>query len=68
MRSQNEREKAMAVKILNNSLYGDKEPGINNRMPDFDIKHVQVYMDIQIGTEGQEGYQKSRIVMELFKD
>mmetsp|Transcript_10021 Transcript_10021/g.12624 ORF Transcript_10021/g.12624 Transcript_10021/m.12624 type:complete len:175 (+) Transcript_10021:817-1341(+) len=50
------------------SLYSDREPEVNKRMPAFDIKHIQCYMDIQIGSEGQEGYLKSRIVMELFKD
>ena len=25
-------------------------------------------MDVQIGTEGQEGYMKQRIVMELFQE
>ena len=48
------------------SLYSEGEPGINCSMPDFDMSHIQVYMDVQIGTEGQEGYLKRRIVMELF--
>ena len=50
------------------SLYSDREPGINNRMPAFDLRHIQVFMDIQIGTEGETGYMKGRLVMELFKD
>ena len=41
---------------------------MNNRMPDFDMRHIQVFMDIQIGNEGDQGFMKGRIVMELFKD
>ena len=37
-------------------------------MPAFDINHVQVYMDIQIGTEGQDGFARTRVVMELFSN
>ena len=37
-------------------------------MPEFDMNHIQVFMDVQIGTEGQEGYMKERIVMELFQE
>ena len=32
------------------------------------MSHIQVFMDIQIGTEGEAGFSQGRIVMELFKD
>ena len=37
-------------------------------MPKFDMKHVQVFMDIKIGTEGTDGYASGRIVIEVFKE
>ena len=37
-------------------------------MPEFDTRHVQVFMDIQIGTEGSDGFLQGRIFIELFKD
>ena len=37
-------------------------------MPNFDIGHIQVFMDIEIGTEGMEGYALGRIVIELFNE
>ena len=35
-------------------------------MPAFSKAHTQAWMDIQIGQEGQKGYHKQRIVIELF--
>ena len=50
--SQDARTRANAAKVFINSQYGGNEPPINARLPDFNINHVQVYMDIHIGTEG----------------
>ena len=38
--SQNERERKAAAKIFMSSLYSDREPGVNNRMPAFDMSHI----------------------------
>jgi len=54
--------------MFTESIYEDRETGSGNRMPAFDLNHVQVFMDVQIGEEGHDGYATGRIVMELFKD
>ena len=46
VRSQNERERRAAQKIFESAVYSDREPTVNNRMPDFDMRHIQVFMDI----------------------
>ena len=47
-------------------LYEDKTFQDRRLMPSFSTEHQQVYMDIVIGKEGDEGHAKGRIVIELF--
>ena len=37
-------------------------------MPDFDPENPQVFMEMQIGEEGEEDYARGKVVMELFKN
>lgn len=46
------RQKSTAKIFQSGSLYSDREES-KNQMPEFDVGHIQVFMDIQIGTEGQ---------------
>lgn len=37
-------------------------------LPQFEINNPQVFMDIEIGEEGKEGYEKGKVVFELFEN
>merc|ERR1712032_1479729 len=45
-----------------------QQEGPNAKMPAFDMNHVQVFMDIEMGQEGSEVFYKGRVVMELFQE
>lgn len=51
-------------------FYNDKEaPKVaktHTKLPDFDPENSQVFFDLAVGTEGEEGYEKERVVFELF--
>lgn len=48
-------------------LYNEKKaPEKKATLPKFDKENPQVWMDIEVGKEGEEGYEKDRVVMELF--
>ena len=47
--------------------YNDKViPGVQKTLPHFRPDNVQVWLDIGIGEDGEEGYEKERVVIELF--
>ena len=54
--------------MFQGGLYEDKKFQDKNLLPKFDINHIQVFMDIEIGKEGDEGHSKGRIVIELFNE
>lgn len=45
-----------------------KQERRHDRLPDFKQENVQTYFDITIGTEGEEGYEKGRVVFEIFSE
>ena len=49
-------------------VYDEQEEETKNfkNLPDFDPENAQTYLDIAIGNEGDEDYQKGRVVIEVF--
>ena len=56
--------------FFNEGVYNDKAaPRITknySKLPDFDPENCQTYFDITIGEEGEDGYEKGRVVFEIF--
>jgi cyclophilin family peptidyl-prolyl cis-trans isomerase len=61
-------QKAAIKKFFEEGVYNDKKAPLPNftALPDFKESNVQVYFDMEIGKEGEEGHEKGRVVMELF--
>jgi hypothetical protein len=51
-----------------NEKSGAKISAEKTKLPKFDSANPQVFFDVAIGNEGDEGYTKERVVFELFKD
>lgn len=64
--------KAGLAKFFSQGVYNEKEAvkqeRRHDRLPDFKQENVQTYFDITIGTEGEEGYEKGRVVFEIFSE
>lgn len=61
-------QKAALKKFFEGGVYNDKK-GVaakHHKLPEFSQENVQVYFDIEIGKDGEEGHEKGRVVMELF--
>jgi cyclophilin family peptidyl-prolyl cis-trans isomerase len=57
--------------MFKHGIYNEKESAVSkkeNKLPEFDIKNPQVYMDIEIGEQGSEDHHKDRVVFELFQN
>jgi len=58
-------------KFFAQGVYNEKDapkeaPVSADALPKFDQENAQTYFDMTIGTEGEEGYEKGRVVFELF--
>lgn len=54
-------------------LYNEKEVKIqkeekSDSLPEFNSANPQVFMDMEIGEEGQENHTKGRVIFELFRN
>ena len=61
------KEKNAMAKFFSDGVYNEKvAPSKKYALPKFNPANAQTYFDIAIGTEGEEGYEKGRVVFELF--
>ena len=64
------KQKASLAAFFSEGVYNDKAAAKLtknfDKLPDFKPENVQTYFDIAIGTEGEEGYEKGRVVFEVF--
>lgn len=56
-------EKKVTISAASSAVESKKE----DRLPEFDLENPQTYLDIAIGNEGEEGFEKGRVVFELFQ-
>lgn len=57
--------------IFSSGLYSEKAaPKVkkDSSMPKFNTANPQTFFDLTIGNEGEEGYEKGRVIFELFKE
>ena len=53
--------------FFNEGVYNDKQTKrTHSKLPDFKQTNVQTFFDIAIGEEGEDGYEKGRVVFEVF--
>ena len=62
------KEKNAFAQFFKDGVYNEKDAPKPKKhsLPKFDIGNAQSYFDISIGEEGEEGYEKGRVVFELF--
>lgn len=64
------KQKAGLAAFFSQGVYNDKEAvkvtKNHDKLPEFSIENTQTYFDISIGNEGEDGYEKGRVVFELF--
>ena len=62
------KEKNAFAKFFQDGVYNEKAgaPTKHYALPKFKQDNVQTFFDITIGEEGQEGYEKGRVVFEVF--
>lgn len=61
------KEKGAYAKFFSQGVYNEKAaPKEVAKLPKFDPENAQSYFDMTIGKEGEEGFEKGRVVFELF--
>lgn len=61
------KEKNAYAKFFKEGVYKEKDaPKKSATLPKFNLENAQTFFDITIGTEGEEGFEKGRVVFELF--
>ena len=70
--SKNKKAKAGFAAFFSEGVYNDKDAPkqVKNfdKLPDFNPENPQTYFDITIGEDGEDGFERGRVVFELFPD
>jgi len=64
------KQQAALKKFFAEGVYNEKSAPVSikkfDTLPAFDQENVQTYFDIEIGTEGEDGFKKGRVVFEVY--
>ena len=61
------KEKGAYAQFFKQGIYNEKAaPAKKPSLPKFDAENAQTFFDISIGEEGEEGYEKGRVIFEVF--